>query len=282
VHHNVIADPVANSIFSFLWSETLILLILRGDLDMFVLHSKIRGHTYFSTDRASGPFKVEYGKASIYSVDDIAAIARQTFDSVVLPFFFHPDWLKPFFLHIPTFGAHMVYATANDVRDDLLFVKANTADYEDPKPFPVFKTERNIQDQEPFQLRPEVQYELFLQRQFVPEQYWYLYPEVQKPSKCSKDFQIEELELEEIQAKNEKLEIEQQRKAAIDAELSFVSVNCASSRAAYVLEEILKTSNQPRAELVASIASILLQTRQAHSRITVEITSSRSQGQRTN
>jgi hypothetical protein len=63
----------------------LIWLVILGNLDGFILHSKIRGHTYFSTDRASGPFKRNLDKVNIYSTNDIARVALQTFDACVEP-----------------------------------------------------------------------------------------------------------------------------------------------------------------------------------------------------
>jgi len=70
-YHNTI------TVFFLAW------MILRGQIDMFVLHSKTQGHTYFSTDRASGPFKREFNKLDLFSTPDIANLAIRHFDEVM-------------------------------------------------------------------------------------------------------------------------------------------------------------------------------------------------------
>src|SRR5688572_20168913 len=67
-------DNCAGNYHNRITISYLVWLIARKELDMFVLHSKIRGHTYFSTNRASGPFKRDYDRSNVYSTGDIAKI----------------------------------------------------------------------------------------------------------------------------------------------------------------------------------------------------------------
>lgn len=56
---------------------------LRGELYMFVLHSKRQGQTYFSTDRVSGPFKLSFNEHDIFSTSHITNLDLEHFDQVI-------------------------------------------------------------------------------------------------------------------------------------------------------------------------------------------------------
>jgi len=179
--------------------------------NFFVIHSKIKGHTYFSTDRASGPFRAAIKYSDIWTISHLTEIANSitNFNSRECDISFFKNWqkfLEEYFIHIPLSGIHLIMGTIQSISKGVIYIKKSSNVNEEWIPIETcrknidFEKLKNSSPEQlyfvPLLVKPAVQWEVYQQRRFVPVEYHQFYPEVPKVDKnetIDQDQEIEEM-----------------------------------------------------------------------------------------
>jgi len=180
-------------------------------LEMFIVHSKIPGHTYFLPDRASAPFRRELNSQPVYCTEDLVNIANSVqslsaIEMVQENFHNWKEYLKNFFVHISTHDYHLFMGTISSLQKGVIFRKKRSSEDHPWESVPIFREDFELEKMknttpsrlylEPIPVRIEVQWEVYEQREYVPEKYRHFYTEPSQIKKKSSDDEEEEEEEE--------------------------------------------------------------------------------------
>jgi len=193
----------------------------------------------------------------ISRLTELPDLAEQHFDEV-MEVLCIGGFFEEFFVHLPTKNVHIIFATLLDLEKGVVFVKDLLSSDETPRPYPIFKEKCNLQTllnsspkqlyEEQFPVQPIVLYEVYMQRQFVPQSYWKYYPEVEKPNPVDEEELVEQQEIEMVRMKLEMDSLEEKRNREKESETREVAREVTG-----FFQEVIATSKLSREDLLERI-----------------------------